>query len=413
MLLQNAIRYASQWSSVPKGPPDAILGISEAFKRDKNPRKVNLGVGAYRDDSGKPVILPSVQKAKSLILETPDHEYLPIEGLSKFTQLATSLAYDNASPLKDHRVASIQSLSGTGALRLGMAFIQRFYPHSRRVYIPNPTWGNHKAIIQHAGLEYAEYTYYNPNTKGLNIEDLLGEIDSAPKNSIFLLHACAHNPTGVDPSQDQWKEIQDLMAKKQHLAIFDMAYQGFASGDVDKDAFAVRLFANEENPMIVMQSFAKNFGLYGERIGNLSVVCDSPQETDRVLSQLKILARPMYSNPPIYGSKIVSTVLGNPELKSQWLVDVKTMADRIINMRSTLADLIKTKGSLHDWSHIVKQIGMFAYTGLLPEHCSELMNKHHIYLTMDGRISMAGLNSKNVEYVAEAIETVTRFNSDL
>jgi aspartate aminotransferase len=294
-----------------------------------------------------------------------------------------------------------------------MAFIQRFYPHSRRVYIPNPTWGNHKAIIQHAGLEFQEYTYYNPDTKGLNFEDFIGEIDSAPKNSVFLLHACAHNPTGVDPSQDQWREIQDLMARKQHLAVFDMAYQGFASGDVDKDAFPVRLFANEENPMIVMQSFAKNFGLYGERIGNLTVVCDSPQETDRVLSQLKILARPMYSNPPIYGSRIVSTVLGNPELKSQWLVDVKTMADRIINMRNSLANLLKAKGSLHDWSHIVKQIGMFAYTGLLPEHCNELMDKHHIYLTMDGRISMAGLNSKNVEYVAEAIETVTRFNSDL
>lgn len=413
MLLQRVMRYASQWSSVPKGPPDAILGISEAFKRDKNLRKVNLGVGAYRDDTGNPVILPSVQKAKSIILESPDHEYLPIDGLSKFTQLATSLAYDNASPLKDHRIASIQSLSGTGALRLGMAFIQRFYPHSRRVYIPNPTWGNHKAIIQHAGLEFQEYTYYDPNTKGLNFEDFIGEIDSAPKNSVFLLHACAHNPTGVDPSQDQWREIQDLMARKQHLAIFDMAYQGFASGDVDKDAFPVRLFANEENPMIVMQSFAKNFGLYGERIGNLSVVCDSPQETDRVLSQLKILARPMYSNPPIYGSRIVSTILGNPELKSQWLADVKTMADRIINMRNSLANLLKAKGSLHDWSHIVKQIGMFAYTGLLPEHCNELMDKHHIYLTMDGRISMAGLNSKNVEYVAEAIETVTRFNSDL
>ncbi|OMJ90755.1 hypothetical protein SteCoe_6832 [Stentor coeruleus] len=413
MLFQRVMRHASQWSSVPKGPPDAILGISEAFKRDKNPRKVNLGVGAYRDDSGKPVILPSVQKAKSIILETPDHEYLPIDGLNKFTQLATSLAYDNASPLKDHRVASIQSLSGTGALRLGMAFIKRFYPYSGKVYIPNPTWGNHKAIIQHSGLEFIEYTYYDPNTKGLNIEDFLGEIDSAPKNSIFLLHACAHNPTGVDPSQDQWREIQDLMARKQHLAIFDMAYQGFASGDVDKDAFAVRLFANEENPMIVMQSFAKNFGLYGERIGNLSVVCNSSQEVDRVSSQLKILARPMYSNPPIYGSRIVSTILGNPELKNQWLVDVKTMADRIINMRSSLVKLLESKGSLHDWSHIVKQIGMFAYTGLLPENCNELMDKHHIYLTMDGRISMAGLNSKNVEYVAEAIETVTRFNSDL
>ncbi|OMJ84469.1 hypothetical protein SteCoe_14424 [Stentor coeruleus] len=413
MFLHRIIRHNSLWKSVPKGPPDAILGISEAFKRDKNPRKVNLGVGAYRDDSGKPVILPSVQKAKSLIIKSSDHEYLPIDGLAKFTQLATSLAYSNASPLKDHRVASIQSISGTGALRLGMAFIQRFYPHSRRVYIPNPTWGNHKTIIQHAGLEFQEYPYYDPVTKGLNIEAFLNEIDSAPKNSVFLLHACAHNPTGVDPSEDQWKQIQDVMARKQHLAVFDMAYQGFASGDVDKDAYAVRLFANEENPIIVMQSFAKNFGLYGERIGNLSVVCDSKQESDRVLSQLKILARPMYSNPPIYGSRIVSEVLGNEELKKQWLVDVKTMADRIISMRNALTTLLKEKGSLHDWSHITKQIGMFAYTGLHPEHCQELMDKHHIYLTMDGRISVAGLNQRNVEYVADAIETVTRFKSKL
>ena len=398
---------------MPQGPVDPILGISEAFKKDKNPRKVNLGVGAYRDDNGKPVILPSVAKAKSIIFKSLDHEYLPIEGLEKFSSSAISLAYADCQPIQENRVASIQSLSGTGALRLGIAFVQRFYHNSRHVYIPKPTWGNHKSIITQSGLEFKEYSYYNPKTKGLDFENMLADIDEAPRNSIILLHACAHNPTGVDPSKEQWKQIQDLMATKQHLALFDMAYQGFASGDVDNDAFALRLFTNEQNPVILMQSFAKNFGLYGERIGNLSVICDSKQESERVLSQLKILARPIYSNPPIFGSRIVSTILNTPELKKQWLSDVKGMADRIISMRAQLVQLLKEKGSQHDWSHITKQIGMFAYTGLNPDQSEQLMKKHHIYLTLDGRISLAGLNSKNIEYVAEAIEIVTRFSNNI
>ena len=413
MLIQRVIRSFSLWKDVPQGPPDAILGISEAFKKDKNVRKVNLGVGAYRDDNSKPLVLPSVIKAKSLIFSSPDHEYLPIEGLEKFRSSATALAYGDSIPLRENRIASIQSVSGTGGLRLSTAFIQRFYPHARCIYIPNPTWGNHKSIINQSGLEFKEYSYYDPDTKGLDFENMMADIDEAPRNSVFLLHACAHNPTGVDPTHEQWKHIQDLMATKQHLALFDMAYQGFASGNVDNDAFALRLFANEQNPLLLVQSFAKNFGLYGERIGNFSVVCDSQQETERVLSQLKILARPMYSNPPLFGSRVVSTVLGTPELKTQWLQDVKLMADRIISMRSQLVKLLKEKGSRHDWSHITKQIGMFAYTGLNPDQSEHLMKRHHIYLTLDGRISLAGLNSNNIEYVAESIETVSRFSAKI
>ena len=413
MFIQRVIRSFSLWKSVPQGPSDGILGISETFRKDKNIRKVDLGVGAYKDDNGKPLVLLSVIKAKSLIFASPDHEYLPIDGLEKFTSLATALAYGDSIPFKESRIASIQSISGTGGLRLSAAFIQRFFPHAKCIYISNPTWENHKSIINHSDLEFKEYSYYNPHTKELDFENMMTDIDKAPKNSVFLLHACGHNPTGIDPTHDQWKSIQELMAKKQHLALFDMAYQGFASGNVDNDAFAPRLFANEQNPLLIAQSFSKNFGLYGERIGNFSVVCDSKQETERVLSQLKILARPMYSNPPLFGSRIVSTVLGTAELRTQWLEDVKSMADRITAMRYQLVKLLKEKGSHHDWSHITKQIGMFAYTGLNPDQSEQLISKHHIYLTPDGRISMAGLNSKNIEYVAEAIETVTRFSNKI
>jgi aspartate aminotransferase, mitochondrial len=413
MIVKRVIRSFSVWKTVPQGPENVIVSLSEAYKRDKNLRKVNLGLAAYRDDNGKPLVLPSVEKAKSIISSTPDHEYLPIEGSEKFTSSASLLAYGDSIALKESRIASIQSLSGTGALRLGIEFIKRFFPHSRRIYIPKPTGGNHKNIITDTGLEYKEYGYYNPDTKGLDFENLIADIEEAPKNSIILFHVCAHNPTGVDPSKDQWKQIQDLMATRQHLALFDMVYQGFASGDPDEDAYPLRLFADEQNPLILAQSFAKNFGLYGETVGNLSVICDSKQEANRVLSQLKIIARPMYSNPPLFGSRVVSTILNTPELKKQWESDLKVMASRIASMRSQLVDLLKEKGSLHDWSHIRKQMGMFAYTGLSPDQSEQLVKKYHIYMTLDGRISLTGLNSSNIENVADAIETVTRFASKI
>ena len=407
-----AKRSMSVWKQVEMGPPDPILGVAEAFKKDKHPRKVNLGVGAYRDDSNKPWVLPCVAKAQQKIYESgADHEYLPIHGLESFRAAAVKLAYgQDSAAVKEGKIASVQCLSGTGSLRLGMAFLERVHKTSRVVLVPKPTWGNHKTIAKDAGLGFKEYKYYDPESKGIDLEGMLQDLHSAPEKSVVLLHACAHNPTGADPSHAEWEKISDVMARRQHIAFFDMAYQGFASGNPEKDAYALRLFVKEQHPVLLAQSFAKNFGLYGQRIGCFSMLAGNPNEQERILSQLKILARPMYSNPPLYGARIVSTVLNNPDLATEWRNDVKTMADRIISMREALVSNLKDKGSAHDWSHIVKQIGMFAYTGLNPSQSKLLTANHHVYLTLDGRISIAGLNTANVEYVADAIEKVTRYN---
>lgn len=407
MISRHLLRGVSFWKDVPQGPPDPILGISEAFKRDTDPKKVNLGVGAYRDDNNKPWILPSVKKAEELIYNSKgDHEYLPIQGLESFNSAAVKLAY--ADSTNHERISACQSLSGTGALRLGMSFLKRFYNKSTTLYIPNPTWGNHKAIAKDAGLEWKEYTYYNPKNYGLNFQGMLTDLAAAPDHSIVLLHACAHNPTGVDLTHPEWDELLNLFAHKKHVPFFDSAYQGFASGDTNRDSYGPRKFVSGGQNILLAQSFAKNFGLYGERIGCFSTVCQDPSEKEKVLSQVKILARAMYSNPPLYGAKVVSTVLNTPELNSQWLVDVKTMADRIINMRTALVSGLKTAGSTKEWSHITSQIGMFAFTGLNSEQCVRLAKEFHIYLTMDGRISLAGLNSKNVDYVAQSVHAVSK-----
>lgn len=307
------------------------------------------------------------------------------------------------------KVAAVQTLSGTGALRVGASFLQRFYPHSKTVYLPNLTWGNHIPIMKDSGLSTATYRYFDSATKGLDFNGMKEDLSMAPNNSIILLHACAHNPTGVDPTAEQWKSLCNVVKEKGHFIFFDMAYQGFASGNTDRDAFAVRHFVENGIPLMTCQSFAKNFGLYGERVGALSMVCSSSDEMKAVESQLKILIRPMYSNPPIHGARIVSTVLSSPELNSLWLREVKGMADRIISMRSALKDTLTNQlKSKLDWSHITNQIGMFAYTGLTQPQVERLTKEFHVYLTKDGRISIAGINKKNVEYLASSIHNVTK-----
>ncbi|BAE58257.1 unnamed protein product [Aspergillus oryzae RIB40] len=385
-------RHASAWSNVPQGPPDAILGITEAFKADSFKEKINLGVGAYRDDKGKPYVLPSVRAAEDKVVASRfDKEYAGITGVPSFTKAAAELAYGKDSPaIKEDRLVITQSISGTGALRIGGAFLQRFYPHAKKIYLPNPSWANHNAVFKDSGLEVEKYRYYNKDTIGLDFEGLIADIKAAPENSIILLHACAHNPTGVDPTQEQWRQISDVMKQKGHFAFFDMAYQGFASGNADKDAFAPR-----------------HFGLYGERVGAFSLVCENAEEKKRVDSQVKILIRPFYSNPPIHGARVASTIMNDPELNQQWLGEVKGMADRIIEMRSLLRKNLEELGSKHDWSHITSQIGMFAYTGLKPEQMDALAKEHSVYATKDGRISVAGITSDNVKRLAESIFKVT------
>ncbi|KAJ3117240.1 aspartate transaminase aat1 [Physocladia obscura] len=315
-------RSVSQWAKVPQGPPDPILGVSEAFRADASPKKINLGVGAYRDDNNKPYVLSCVKQAEQRIASANnDKEYLGITGLAAYNALAAQLAYGEDSPaLTQARLVTSQSLSGTGALRIGGEFLSRWYTGNggKKIYLPTPSWGNHANIFRDSKLEVGAYRYYDKNTIALDFAGLKEDLTSIPDESLVLLHACAHNPTGVDPTESQWRELSDLFKRKKHVAFFDMAYQGFASGSPAKDAFAVRLFVAEGHNILLAQSFAKNLGLYGERVGLFSIVVADKDEAKRVDSQIKILVRPMYSNPPLSGPRIVKEVLGSPELKEEW-----------------------------------------------------------------------------------------------
>ncbi|KAH9946668.1 pyridoxal phosphate-dependent transferase [Amylocystis lapponica] len=400
----------STWSAVPAGPPDPILGVTEAFKADKDSRKINLGVGAYRDSNGKPYVLSCVHKAEEyLTAANPDKEYLPITGLPEFTKAAGLLAYGaESAPLKENAVAITQSISGTGALRIGGAFLARFYPHSKTIYLPVPSWGNHTPIFRDSGLEVKGYRYFDKKTVGLDFEGLKEDFKNMPEKSIVLLHACAHNPTGVDPTPEQWREISDIVKEKSLFPFFDMAYQGFASGSTARDAFAVRHFVSEGHQVALSQSFAKNMGLYGERVGAFSVTTADAEERTRVESQLKIVVRPMYSNPPLHGARIASTILGRPDLYGEWEQEVKGMAERIISMRDKLYENLTSLGTPGEWVHIKSQIGMFSFTGLTQPQTKALAEKAHIYMTSDGRISMAGLNGGNIDYFSESVSQAVK-----
>ncbi|XP_050536242.1 aspartate aminotransferase, mitochondrial [Daktulosphaira vitifoliae] len=399
---------SSWWSNVQQGPPDAILGVTEAFKRDKNPQKINLGVGAYRDDNGNPYVLPSVIQAEHNIMKKNlNKEYAPINGIAEFCTESIKLALSDNSPIvKNKCYASVQSISGTGALRVGGEFLQRYAP-LKTIWVPIPTWGNHGQIFKFSGLEVKTYRYYDPKTCGLDFSGMIEDLSSAPTGSVILLHACAHNPTGVDPKPEQWKELSDLLKKKKLFPFFDMAYQGFASGNVDHDALAVHTFLLDGHQIALAQSFAKNMGLYGERVGMFTLTSLDTEEAERIMSQLKIVVRGMYSNPPIHGARLVSEILSNSQLKNQWMVEVKGMANRIISVRNKLKELLAKEGSTRNWNHITDQIGMFCYTGLEKDHVKKLIEEHSIYLTNDGRISMAGVTSKNVGYLASAMHKVT------
>ncbi|XP_072374736.1 aspartate aminotransferase, mitochondrial-like [Scyliorhinus torazame] len=403
-------RASSVWAHVEMGPPDPILGVTEAFKRDSNPKKMNLGVGAYRDDNGKPYVLSSVRKAEAQIAaKKMDKEYLPIGGLADFNKACAELALgDNNDVIKSGRYITVQTISGTGSLRIGANFLQRFYKNSREVYLPKPSWGNHTPIFRDAGLEVKGYRYYDPKTCGFDFAGALEDISNIPEQSIILFHACAHNPTGVDPKSEQWKELAAIVKKRNLFPFFDMAYQGFASGDADKDAWSVRFFLDQGINLVLSQSYAKNMGLYGERVGGFTVVCSDAEEAKRVESQLKILIRPMYSNPPMNGARIAATIMNTADLRKEWLEEVKGMANRIISMRDQLVSNLKKEGSIHNWQHITDQIGMFCFTGLKQDQVERLTKEFSVYMTKDGRISVAGVTSANVGYLAHAIHKVSK-----
>lgn len=398
----------------------SIFKLTAAYKADKYDKKVNLGVGAYRDNNGKPYVLPSVKQAQSDLIadDTVDHEYLSITGLPEFTSAAAKLILGaDSAALSEKRVSSVQTISGTGANHLGAVFLDRFYQFQKfglekQIYISNPTWANHKAIFNSAGIKPVDYPYYDSKTIALDFDGFTSTLKSAKPQSVFLLHACAHNPTGVDPTQEQWKAIADIFAEKGHFAFFDCAYQGFASGDLDKDAWAVRHFvARKTIPLLICQSFAKNAGLYGERVGALHVVSATAEQNQAVFSQLAVIQRSEISNPPAFGARVVKMILTDSKLFAQWQKDVSEMAGRIITMRQSLFDLLTKKFSTPgNWDHILKQIGMFTFLGLDTNQCKRLLEEGHIYLTANSRISMAGLTTNNVEYVASWIDKVVREN---
>ncbi|ORY53787.1 PLP-dependent transferase [Rhizoclosmatium globosum] len=371
-------------------PEDPIFKLLNECIADQDPTKINLSVGAYRDNAGKPWVLPVVKKAKAQLLADPNanHEYFGLDGSARL------ILGPNSSAITSKRYTAIQTVSGTGANRLAADFLSRFRPAT--VYITNPTWGNHPKIFGAAHLPVVEYQYWNPQTRTLNYDILLDNLRNAARGSIFVLHACAHNPTGLDPTQEQWKEIAAIMKEKDHFPFFDCAYQGFASGDLDKDAWAVRYFVDQGFELLCAQSYAKNFGLYSERAGCLTGVFKDSDTAQRARSQFMALVRCSISNAPGFGAKIVD------------IENLKTMANRITLMREKVYNHLTELKTPGNWTHITSQIGMFSYTGISVKQVAAIKSKFHVYMTDEGRISMAGLNESNVKRFAEAIDWVVR-----
>jgi aspartate aminotransferase len=405
----------SLFDHIEEAPQDPILGTSLLCKADTDPRKINLGVGAYRTDDGKPLVLNVVREAEEEMLEdlgkNTNKEYSTIDGPQELKLQTQKLAFgDDSEAVSSGRIASAQGLSGTGSLRVCAEFITTYLPaQAHDIWVSDPTWGNHNTIFKKAGLKVHVYPYWNAETKSLNFDAMCSALENeAAPGSTVLLHVCAHNPTGVDPTEEQWKRIASIMKEKKLLPLMDSAYQGYASGSLEKDGYAVRLFASLGFEFFLCQSFAKNLGLYGERIGMLHVVCGTADHAKRVLSQLKLVIRPMYSSPPIHGAELVMRILGNAKRFESWKEELNSMSQRILDVRKLLRDGLEAKGTPGTWNHITDQIGMFSFTGLSVPQCERLLNMHHVYLLKSGRISMAGLNTSNVQYMVDCVDEVVR-----
>jgi len=398
----------SVFEEIPVAVPDAILTLATWFKEDKFPKKVNLGIGAYRTEEGKPWPLPSVLAGQMAVCEDPgeDKEYVPIDGKPEYKKFVQQLIFSDAE-IASKNIATVQALSGTGSLSMIGQFLSNFM-NCTTIHIPNPTWGNHTPIYKRAGVTTKMYTYYKPETRGFDFEGMVEDMNKIPAGEAILLHACAQNPTGVDPTPEQWRTIVEICGQRGLIPVLDNAYQGYASGSLEKDGFSMRLFEEAGQEYFVAQSFAKNFGLYGERIGYIHVRCANPEIAAAVLSQLKILIRQAYSSPPRHGAAIVYKVLSTPALKEMWLGELQFMSNRILEMRDSLRGAIEKLETPGTWNHITDQIGMFSFTGLNLPQVERMVNEFHIYMTKDGRISVAGLNPGNVPYVAESIDKVVR-----
>mmetsp|Transcript_4184 Transcript_4184/g.4104 ORF Transcript_4184/g.4104 Transcript_4184/m.4104 type:complete len:432 (-) Transcript_4184:6141-7436(-) len=405
-----------KWNDIPLAPPDKILGITEAFVNDSNPKKINLGVGAYRDNSGKPIVFDSVKNAEAKLLETEtEKEYTGIIGNKNFQKVVRNFIFNNsgkdangAKLIDENRIVTSQTISGTGSLRVIADFLNRFNS-AKKIYVPKPTWANHIAVFTDAGISTEYYDYYNKDINNLDYDKLKKSLSNAEEGSVVLLHACCHNPTGMDLTAEQWDEVLSIVQQKKLFPLIDMAYQGFASGNPYKDIGLIRrlneLVVNGDiTTYALCQSFAKNMGLYGERTGSISIITESAEHSTAIESQLKKLIRPMYSSPPIHGSKIVETIFADESLYNAWLSDLDQVVSRLNTVRTKLYE--KLDKSNYNWDHLLKQRGMFVYTGLSAEQVIELREKYSVYATEDGRFSISGINDHNVDYLADAMNQV-------
>ncbi len=397
---------ATIFSAIGMAPRDPILGITEAFNADTNPAKINLGVGVYYDDNGKVPLLACVRQAEALLMEQQaPRTYLPIEGLAAYDKAVQELVFGAGSAIiQDKRAVTVQAIGGTGALKIGADFLQRFAPGSQ-VYISDPSWENHRALFESAGFAVNTYRYYDAATRGVDFAGMLADLQAMPAASIVLLHACCHNPTGADLTAAQWDQIIGVVRERALVPFLDMAYQGFGSG-IAEDGAVVAKFAAAGGPLLISNSFSKSFSLYGERVGALSVVGESAEEAARLLSQLKRVVRTNYSNPPVHGGKVVATVLTTPELRQLWEEELAGMRVRIKEMRNTFVEKLKEKAPGHDFEFVREQVGMFSYSGLTKAQVERLRTEHSIYAVDTGRICVAALNSKNIDLVIDAIAKV-------
>jgi aromatic-amino-acid transaminase len=402
----NAPFAASLFAAVELAPKDPILGVTETFNADPNPNKVNLGVGVYCDDFGKVPLLECVKRAEREMADNAaPRSYLPIDGLPAYDKAVRSLLFGASNELViSGRAVTVQALGGTGALKIGADFLRKFAPGAQ-VWISDPSWENHRALFEGAGFAVNNYPYYNPATRGLDFDGMLNTLERVPTGSIVVFHACCHNPTGVDPTEAQWGRIIDLVRTHALVPYVDIAYQGFADGLVE-DGMVVHRFAATPGPLFVSSSFSKSFSLYGERIGALSVVAADKAEAARVVSQLKRLIRANYSNPPTHGGQIVATVLTSAELMTMWERELTEMRERIRAMRKALVDKLHARKPAANFTFVLEQRGMFSYSGLTKDQVRRLREEFSVYALDTGRICVAALNSRNIDYAADAIAAV-------
>ncbi len=396
----------SLFAGVAMAPRDPTLGPTEAFNRDSNPNRVNLSVGVYLTDEGRIPILRAVAAAEQRqAASASPRGYLPIDGIAAYDAVVQKLLLGDSSPLiAEGRAITAQSLGGTGALKIGADLLKKVVPDAS-VAISDPTWENHRAVFESAGFPVVTYPYYDTSTRGVRFEAMVDFLKTLAPRTIIVLHACCHNPTGADLTAEQWQTLLEVLRGRELLPFLDIAYQGFARG-IEEDGAVVRQFAQSGMPVLIASSFSKSFSLYGERVGALTIIDSSQGESARVLSQLKRVIRANYSTPPTHGGAVVTTVLTTPELRASWIEELTEMRERIRHMRSALVESLKTHGASRDFSFVLRQNGMFSYSGLTPEQVDRLREEFHIYAVHTGRICVAALNSRNVDYVAKAVTTV-------